>query len=228
MSEILAKPHHHFEEHHLENGEVVICMQHNGECSVLTEITAPPEEEKLLASNAQEALERLDQFFGGRFSEIFPGLHIKIGDGLVEGGALADAPNNRVLADRQKMQLSLKESEELLREAFEPGERTRVMSDEDAAKPGSVLQYELIHELGHILDEQTPGPVGKRVDASESPTKYGRVPDKWHENKDHEAFAEGFTHMVFGAEVSEAMKDAVLAAVQGRMELFDSKKLGQL
>ncbi len=224
MSEILIRPHPHFEEHHLENGEAAVCMQHNGECSVLIEIAGSPEEEKLLAGNAEKALDRLDQFFDGRFAELFPGLHIKIGDGLVEGGALADAANNRVLADRQKMLINLKESEELLKEFFEPGERTRVMSAEETAEPGSVLQYELIHEIGHLLDEQPPGPAGKRVDASESPTKYGRVPDKWHANKDHEAFAEGFTHMVFGADVSPRMQEAVQSAVEARVSMFENNR----
>lgn len=213
-AEIMTKPHPHFETHHGKNGEILVCMQSQGECSVLVEIKdATKAEAEILKTQSANALEKLDDFFGGRFAECFSGLHIKIGDDLVEGGALALAQDNTILADRQKMLISLQESEHLLSEYFDPGDRTRTMDDELAKQPGSVLIYELIHETGHILDETAQGRSAKGL-TPHSPTKYGRELDDWHNDKDHEAFAEGFTHKVLGQPVSLTMEQAVAEAVQ--------------
>lgn len=208
----------HFEEKHTSGGEI-ICMQREHQCSIAVEITgASPEEEQILADNSKQALEKLDSFFGGQFAELFSGLHIKVGDGLTEGGAQAIPKENRIVADREKMLMSAARAEKILIEMgyLLPGERTNVMGGlKDQL--GSVLQYELIHEVGHLLDEQTPdGLARKRISPEHSPTKYGREVDDWHDHKDHEAFAEGFTHMVLGGEVSEPMIRAVNNAVTNR------------
>lgn len=232
MSEaIIPKSHPHFETHHQGKGKEIICMQNGGKCSILVEVDGNEEEQALFTATTGKALSLLDNFFGGKFAGTFRGLHIKIGDGLVNGGAEAKSAENRIVADKQKMQTSLKDEEQLLAKYFDPGDRTRVMSEKEAAQPASAWVYELIHEVGHLLDEQTAGPARKRVAASESPTKYGREPDDWHATKEHEAFAEGFTHMVFGAPVSPAMRKAVEKTLVIRLaqtEQNDSKNWGEL
>ena len=95
----------HFETHHSDNGEVVMCLQSDGQCSVLVEIDANEEEQEMFIANTQKSLDLLDKFFDGKFADIFTGLHIKIGDGLVEGGAQA-LPSGRPLESGQSIERS--------------------------------------------------------------------------------------------------------------------------
>lgn len=219
MAETLNRPEYpeHFDVHH-ENGEALMCMSSGGECRVLVEVMAgysPKEEQQLIASTTG-ALEAIDRFTGGRAADIFTGLHIKIGEDVAEGGAKAVAEENQVLLNGRKMLLSIAEVKQV----------SGAYSDEELIgfpnehRPGGALEYTLVHEIGHILDGQTKtGEAYHRITADESPTKYGREADKWHShNKDHEAFAEGFAHTVYGMPVSETMEATVRETIEARAQ----------
>ncbi len=219
MAETLTKPDHpeHFDVHH-ESGEALMCMSSGGECRVLVEVMAgySPEEEQQLIESTTSALQAIERFTDGRAANIFTGLHIKIGEDVAEGGAKADAEENQVLLNGRKMLLSVAEMKQV----------SGAYSDEELAgfpdehRPGGALEYTLVHEIGHILDGQTKtGEAYHRVAASESPTKYGREADEWHsDNKDHEAFAEGFAHAVYGIPVSETMEAIVRETIDARVQ----------
>lgn len=195
-----------------------MCMSSGGECRVLVEVMLgySPEEERQLIASTTGALQAIDQFTGGKAADIFTGLHIKIGEDIAEGGAKAAAEENQVLLNGRKMLLSVAEMRQV----------SGAYSDEELAgfpdeqRPGGALEYTLVHEIGHVLDGQTKaGEVYHRVAASESPTKYGREADEWHsDNKDHEAFAEGFAHAVYGMSVSKTMEVAVRETIGARLQ----------
>lgn len=195
-----------------------MCMSSGGECRVLVEVMAgySPEEEQQLISSTTSVLEAIDRFTGGRAADIFTGLHIKIGEDVAEGGAKAIAEENQVLLNGRKMLLSVAEMKQV----------SGVYSDDELAgfpdehQPGGALEYTLVHEIGHILDGQTKtGEAYHRVTADESPTKYGREADQWHsDNKDHEAFAEGFAHAVYGMPISETMETTVRETIDARAQ----------
>ncbi len=179
------------------------------------EIDANPEETLILKNACQKAFERLDRLFGGRFADISRDLRIQIGDGLTESGGQTVLSENKILFDRQKMLLSLAEAEKQLAGVLDPGDWTGVMSAKDAARSGSCMEYNFIHEIAHIL-AQTDGDEASyhRIDSSESPTRYGRQPDKFSRKKDHEALAEGFTYITFGRPVGKPMQAAIDQLVQ--------------
>lgn len=220
MTETLNRPEHpeHFSEVHHENGEALMCMGSNGECRVLVEVMPgySPEEEQQLIASTTGALQAIDQFTGGKAADIFTGLHIKIGEDVAEGGAKAIAEENQVLLNGRKMLLSVAEMRQV----------SGAYSDEELAgfpdeqRPGGALEYTLVHEIGHVLDGQTKtGEAYHRVAASESPTKYGREADEWHgDNKDHEAFAEGFAHAFYGMPISETMEATVRETIDARLQ----------
>ena len=220
MTETLNRPEHpeHFSEVHHENGEALMCMSSGGECRVLVEVMPgySPEEEQQLIDSTTGALQAIDQYTGGKAADIFTGLHIKIGEDVAEGGAKAVAKENAVLLNGRKMLLSVAEMRQV----------SGAYSDEELAgfpdeqRPGGALEYTLVHEIGHVLDGQTKtGEAYHRVAASESPTKYGRETDEWHaDNKDHEAFAEGFAHAVYGMPISETMEATVRETIDARLQ----------
>lgn len=219
MTETLNRPEHpeHFSEVHHENGEALMCMSSGGECRVLVEVMPgySPEEEQQLIASTTGALQAIDQFTGGKAADIFTGLHIKIGEDVAEGGAKAVAEENAVLLNGRKMLLSVAEMRQLSG-AYRDEE---LAGFPDEQRPGGALEYTLVHEIGHVLDGQTKtGEAYHRVAASESPTKYGRETDEWHaDNKDHEAFAEGFAHAVYGMPVSETMEATVRETIGARL-----------
>lgn len=184
-------------------------MSSGGECRVLVEIMPgyTPEEEQQLIASTTGALEAIDRFTGGRATDIFTGLHIKIGENAAEGGAKAVAEENLVLLNGRKMLLSVAE----MRRVSGAYGDDELAGFPDEHRPGGALEYTLVHEAGHVLDGQTKtGEAYHRIAASESPTKYGREFDKWHnDSKDHESFAEGFAHAVYGMPVSETMEATV-------------------
>lgn len=220
MAETLNKPEHpeHFSEVHHENGEAFMCMSSGGECRVLVEVAAgySPEEEQQLIASTTSALQAIDRYTGGRATEIFTGLQIKIGEDIAEGGAKAVADENQVLLNGRKMLLSIKQMKQV----------SGAYSDEELAgfpdehRPGGALEYTLVHEIGHILDGQTKvGEAHHRVTAGESPTRYGREADEWHsDNKGHEAFAEGFAHAVYGMPISETMETTLRETIDARLQ----------
>ncbi len=225
MTETHTRPDHpeHFDVHH-ENGEALMCMSSGGECRVLVEVMPgyTPEEEQQLIASTTSALEAIDHFTGGKAADIFTGMHIKIGEDVAEGGAKAVAEENQVLLNGRKMLLSIAE----MRQVSGAYSDDELASFPDEHRPGGALEYSLVHEIGHVLDGRTEtGEAYHRIDASESPTKYGREFDKWHDdNKDHEAFAEGFAHAVWDMPVSEAMGNTVRDTVNARFqEITDSQ-----
>ncbi len=219
MAETLNKLDHseHFDIHH-ENGEALVCMSNNGECRILVEVSAgyTPEEEQQLIKSTTDALDAVNKFTDGRAAEIFSGLHIRIGEDVTEGGAKAVAEENRVLLNGRKMLMSIAE---MRRVSGAYGDE-ELNDFPDEHRPGGALEYTLVHEMAHVLDGQTKtGEAYHRVAASESPTIYGREFDKWNtNNKDHEAFAEGFAHAVWGMPVSETMKTIVYETVDTRLQ----------
>lgn len=207
----------HFDVHH-ENGEAHMCMSSGGECRVLVEVTPgyTTEEERQLLHSTRSALEAIDRFTDGKAADIFTGLNIKIGEDVVDGGAKAVAEENQVLLNGKKMLLSISE----MRRVSGAYDDEELASFADVQLPGGALEYTLTHEMAHVLDGRTKaGEAYHRITADESPTKYGREFDKWHDdNKDHEAFAEGFAHAVWGMPISEAMEAAVRDTVNARYQ----------
>ena len=217
MTETHKKPAHpeHFDVHH-EDGEAVMCMSSDGECRVLVEIMPgyTPEEEQQLISSTTSALEAVDHFTGGRAVDIFTGLHIKLGEDETQSGG-AFPKENLVVLNGRKMLLSVAE----MRTVSGSYNDEELADFSDVNRPGGALEYTLVHEMGHILDGV--GADGKhpfRVSPNESPTNYGRVPDKYHDEKYHEAFAEGFAHAVWGMPISETMETTVRETIDARAQ----------
>lgn len=208
----------HFDNRHEKTGEVLMCMSSDGECRILVEVAAgfTSDEEQQFLRSTTEALETLDRYVNGRATDIFAGLHIKIGEDIASGGAEAAADENMVLLNGRKMLMDITG----MRRASGSYDEQELSGFPDQQQPGAALKYTLIHEIGHILDGRTrSGEAYHRVAASESPTKYGREFDKWHtDNKDHEAFAEGFAHLVWGMSVSETMETAVRGTINARLQ----------
>ena len=214
--ETLSESPRHFETHH-ENSETLLCMQHGDACSIMVETSGTPEEQRIIERAAHRALSRLDTLFDGKFAEAFSGLLIKIGDDLTESGGEAFPDKNEIVLDRRKMLLSLLEAEALMPDVLDQSDWSGVMSEDEAGKPGSCIEYNIINEVGHILDEQAEDRAAHHVNASESPTKYGRQSDQFHEDKDHEAFAEGFTYKAYNQPITEVMNLAVSRAIEARV-----------
>ena len=225
MAEALNRPEHpeHFSEVHHEDGEALMCMSSGGECRILVEVIPgySPEEEQQLIASTTSALQAIDQFTDGKAADIFTGLHIKIGEDVAEGGAKAVAEENVVLLNGRKMLLSIAE----MRQASGAYRDEELVGFPDEQRPGGALEYTLVHEIGHILDGQTKtGEAYHRVAANESPTKYGRETDEWHsDNKDHEAFAEGFAHAVYGMPISETMEASVRETLDTRLQEIENQ-----
>lgn len=219
MAEVLKAAEHatHFETHH-ENGETIICVSSGGECKILVEITPgyTAEEEALITQSTENALQAIDSLLDGKLGDIFVGLHIKIGEDITEGGGKAIAEENAVLLNGRKMLLSIDQ----MREVSGAYDETELADFPDTQRPGGTLEYTLVHETGHILDGQTEsGDQYHRVSAIESPTTYGKDVDEWNDdNKDHEAFAEGFAHLAYGMPVSPSLEASVRDTIRLRLE----------
>lgn len=172
------------------------------------------DEERHLSEAVAKTLAAVDTFTSGQSSKIFDGLQIVIGED-VDGGGLALPEENKVLLNGRKMLLSVAEMREVSG-AYDPSDLNVFP---DVHRPAGAMEYNLAHEMGHILDGQTQsGTPYHRVSAVESPTRYGREFDRFNsENKDHEAFADGFAHMVYGMPVSEAMEAAVKRTISDRI-----------
>lgn len=218
MTEVLMKSDapEHFDVHHEDNGETIMCMTLDNECAVLVEVADGYSEQELaqLIESTQRALSAIDRFTDGRASLLFRGLHIKIGEGVADGGGVALSDENMILLNGRRLLLSLAEMR-AVSGSYDPDELSGGTIDEHS-KAGA-LEYVLVHEAGHILDERTEsGEKKHRVSAEESPTKYGREADQWHEHKDHEAFAEGFAHMVYDMPVSDKLAEAVHQKIEAK------------
>ncbi len=142
------------------------------------------------------------------------GVVISVGDDLTDSGGLADAKNNTVVLDKIKNNFSLSEVEPWLVEQgfLNPGDWTKTMAEDSVNSKWSTLTYQLIHELGHIVDGRSVGVKYMRLDPSLSPTKYGS-------GDASEAFAEAFAHYVLGAPTGEAVKDVLDKTIASEIDL---------
>lgn len=190
----------HFETHHSES-ETVLCIQHAGNCAVAVEIKdASDEETRILSGSIEASVNLLDNYllqFDTSTGELFPGLLVKIEDGLTESGGEAHADLNQIVFDRAKNVLSLNNAEQKLVELgiLSTGDWTRTSgSNFDPASPGSCITYNLIHEFAHLIDEQGEGTDYEAFD--KTVTKYG-------ETKPKESLAEAFTHLILGQNIPD-------------------------
>jgi|GEM_PF-2026336 hypothetical protein len=214
--ELATGRHPHIESHH-DSSETLFCLVHNGECGVTVDILASSEEQSKLETAIMAAIERLDDFFDGKFAELFRGLEVQVGDGLTESGGEAFGDQNRIVLDRQKMLLTLREEDALYAQNgfADEGDRMRAVGEE--AYDMSAAYYELIHEVGHILEERADLHLPKherlhRADglAAKSPTQlYNQDPEK-----PHEAFAEAFAYMVLGNTIDHELTVVVDCAIE--------------
>ncbi len=142
------------------------------------------------------------------------GVVISVGENLTESGGRADAENNTVVLDKIKNNFSLSEVEPWLVEQgfLNPGDWTKTMAEDSVNSKWSTLTYQLIHELGHIVDGRSVGDKYMRLDPSLSPTKYGSEDAS-------EAFAEAFAHYVLGAPTGEAVKDVLDKTIASEIDL---------
>jgi len=176
-------------------------------------------ESRQLRDATRRALEAVDDFLDGETRNIFSGLTVKIGEGVASGGGEAISGKNMITLNGRPMLMSIAQMRGVA--GYHADELVGGSIDED--ERGGALRYTLVHEMGHILDELThAGDKMHRVAAVESPTKYGREADKWNTEKDHEAFAEGFAHMVYGMPVSDVLARAINETIAAK--LTETKK----
>lgn len=219
MPEILQPSEHpiHFAEKH-ENGEYLMCISTDSECKILIEILDgyTSEEEETLTGALKLTLQSVDLFLAGRSTDLFAGLHIQIGEDITEGGGKAIPEENKILLNGRKLLMNI----EQLREVSGIYTSDELTEFPNTKRPGSALEYTLAHEMGHIIDGQThQGKKYHRVSSVESPTKYGKEYDQWNsDNKDHEAFAEGFAHLVYRMPVSDDLEQSVRTTVAQRFK----------
>lgn len=163
---------------------------------------------------AQFALDKIGEKLTPEQLEKLAGVVISVGDDLTDSGGRADAENNRVVLDKAKNQLSISVAEALLVEQgfLNPGDWTKTMAEDSVSSKWSTLTYQLIHELGHIVDGRSVGDKYMRLDRSLSPTKYGSEDAS-------EAFAEAFAHYVLGAPTGEAVKDVLDKTIASEIDL---------
>ena len=214
--EVAKGNHPHIESQH-EGNESLFCLVNNGECGVTVEVHASPEEQEFLEQGLHEAIGRLDVYFDGKFAELFRGLEIEVGDGLTNGGGEAFGEANKIVLDRQKMLMPVSDEDKLLAELgfANEGDRLRALSAELHSM--SAVVYELVHEVGHIVEERADLhlPANDRLKrasnmANLSPTNlYNQDP-----SRPQEAFAEAFAYKVFGQKVNEELGSVVDKAVE--------------
>ncbi len=205
--EVASGNHPHIESHH-EGNEALFCLVHDGECGVTVEVHANPEEQKFLEQGLHEAISHLDVYFDGKFAELCKGLEIEVGDGLTDGGGEAFGEENKIVLDRQKMLMSVSDEDKLLAELgfADEGDRLRALPPELHGMSAAV--YELVHEVGHIVEERADLhlPAEERLKRASnmaylSPTNlYKQDP-----NRPQEAFAEAFAYKVFGKKINEEL-----------------------
>lgn len=220
MSELITQKDNpiHFETFHANDGETMVCLGDSNDCQIGVEIDAGYDQDEIqqLIESTKIALDTVDQYTEGKAGEIFGGLQVKISEGDTIGGGQAEADVNQIVLNGRKMLLSIAQ----MRQASGAYSEDELSSFPDQHKPGGALEYTLVHEMGHVLDGQTQAGVPyHRVPANESPTQYGQKPDQWNsQNKDHEAFAEGFAHAVYGMPISQVMEDALQETISSRIK----------
>lgn len=195
----------------------LINMLYDNEKYLSVEIEGSYDQQELnqLITANKSALEAIDKFLNGQTYKLFVGLKVKVGEDLTSGGGEAISSKNLILMNGRKTLISLAAMRNITGSYDDSELQGGTIDDND---PSGAFEYNLAHEFGHILDERTKSGNRKhRVSASESPTRYGREPDQYHSEKDHEAFAEGFAHMVYKMPVSDKLAKAVHETIQDKL-----------
>jgi len=218
--EIAKGSHPHIESRH-DGSEAVFCLVSGGECGVVFEIHANAEEQKKLEAALLTSVEYLDRFFDGKFAGLFKGLEVEIGDNLTEGGGEALSAENKIVLDRQKMLMTVRESDALLAELGMAHEGDRLRAVPEELHDMSVAVYEFVHEVGHIVHDRSEGERPTPSDlAAKSPTHlYLQDP-----TRANEAVAEGFAYMVFGQEIDSDLGGVVRQSVDKFKESVGSSR----
>lgn len=160
------------------------------------------------ARRAIEAgLEAVKERFGDKAEALLEGVQIVIGDGLTESGGEADHDSRTIILDSEKNRMSLVDAEaQLVEQGFlNPGDWTKALPDVKD-KPWSLVQYNVVHELGHLLGVSLP----KQF----APTRYGL-------EQENEAFAEAFAHIVYGAPIDPEAEVCVRAVIESKGKVDD-------
>ncbi|MBI2798014.1 hypothetical protein HYX70_01780 [Candidatus Saccharibacteria bacterium] len=151
---------------------------------------APPQ----LLEAVQNATSRLEAVFGTSLDKAMPGLKVYVADGVIEGGGLALGKQNAVIVDRQKGLLSVQDAETTTVELgfLNPGDWTRLSGESGASL---VAETNLVHEVGHILDERVHG-------HSSTPTFEGEAPTRYGDSAPQEDYAESFLYYAYGKKLA--------------------------
>lgn len=166
-----------------------------------------------LASSAQAAVEKLQQAFGGRLTEAFPGLKVYFGDGMISGGGEAFADENAIIIDATKGKMTVAEAEKFLVSigSLDEGDWTKIVGPDV-----TYAEITVVHELGHLLEAKAHGAEGVAFEGLEhgtSPTKYGREADK-KDGLNNEDYPESLVYEVYGADIDEARRAILHSDIQ--------------
>lgn len=191
-------------------------LVYEGARCVSVDMAGSPEEQASLKSALEAGFEQLNTFFEGNFTQLFKGLEIQVDDGLTKGGGQAFGRENRIVFDRQKMLMPLAKADAYLAQQgyMDSGDRLRAVPPEFHDKP--CIAYEVVHEIGHILQERSGVSLPDGLAALSPSNLYNRDP-----TKPHEAFAEGFAYMVFGHPVAPELA----AVVQDAIGAYEARRL---
>lgn len=155
------------------------------------------------------AFSKMQNKLGDKLFSICDGLEVHIGNNLgIQGGGLAFSKDKKILLEATKNALSLSEVDAVISQDgfIKPGEWARVLSDEKDY-PWSSLAYQLIHEVGHVIEGQQMGEDHSAFDPSLSPTTYGQ-------RASNEAFAEAFTYWVLGQSIPQQAETYIIEVLR--------------
>lgn len=166
-----------------------------------------------LAPSARAAVKRLQQAFGGRLTEAFPGLKVYFGDGIISGGGEAFADENAIIIDATKGKMTVAEAEKFLVSigSLDEGDWTMIANPDS---PSAEIQ--IVHEVGHLLEAKAHGAEGVAFEGlghDTSPTKYGREADK-KDGPNNEDYPESLVYEVYGAGIDEARRAILHSDIQ--------------
>lgn len=151
-----------------------------------------------------EAVERLTKVLSPKVLELLHGTEVIIGEGVINSGAQTFAEEKKIILDSEKNSLTLQEAEDFLVsvDVLDRGDWVKALPQEKDNK-WSCLTYQLVHEVGHVIDGLTKqGNPYHRLATAHSPTKHGKASET-------EAFAEAFTYVVFGIAIDEQAQSVI-------------------
>ncbi len=150
-----------------------------------------------------DAFNLLDKKLPLAVKQLIASTKIIIGSGLIESGGFTNAEERIITLDAGKNALTLQAAEDFLIEAgyLNLGDWTKALPLSKDQK-WSCLTYQLVHEVGHLVDGLSSGNAYKRLSTQLSPTKYGAVGTS-------ESFAEAFAHWVFDLDILPEARQAI-------------------